>query len=135
MTQRLTPAYEDYIEAIYELCQQGGGQCRSVDVAERLGFSKASVTRATKNLREAGLINQERYGHISLTDAGSEYGRAVLTRHKTLQVFLHEILGVDEKTANEEACKIEHTVSKETMERWTAWIQTCKKCPSRNAEQ
>lgn len=119
----LSSSYEDYIETIYDLSQLGGGTVRSVDVANALGFSKASVARATKNLRELGYIEQERYGEITLTNMGREYGRHILTRHKVLRAFLIDALGVDEKKANEEACKMEHTISEETMSKWIAWYE------------
>lgn len=125
---QLSPAYEDYIEAIYELCEQGGGSCRSVDVAEAMGFSKASVTRATKNLREGGYIEQERYGLITITPKGVEYGRTICNRHHALRTFLEELLGVDPQTANAEACKIEHCVSQDTMDRWSSWMEACRRC-------
>ena len=129
---QLSPAYEDYIEAIYELCKQGDGSCRSVDVAESLGFSKASVTRATKNLREGGYIEQERYGLISITPKGEEYGRTILSRHRALRSFLEDILEINPQTANAEACKIEHCISQETTERWISWMETCRSCQHRH---
>ena len=130
----LSPSYEDYIEAIYDLCDKGGGSCRSVDIAEDLGFSKASVARATKNLRESGYIDMERYGLIHLTEKGEEYGKRILSRHKTLSSFLIDILGVNPEVADEEACKIEHTISQDTMDRWTAWLNTCKICERREVD-
>lgn len=119
----LTPSYEDYIEAIYDLARQGSGSVRSTDVANALGFSKASVARATKNLREMGYINQEHYGEITLTPKGHEYGEHILTRHRVLRAFLIDALGVDETRANVEACEMEHTVSEDTMEKWIAWYE------------
>lgn len=119
----LTPSYEDYIEAIYDLALHGGGSVRSTDVASALGFSKASVTRATKNLRNMGYIEQERYGEITLTPKGMEYGENVLLRHRTLRAFLINALGVDEDTANLEACEMEHTISEDTMNKWVAWYE------------
>ena len=119
--QELTSSYEDYIEAIYDLAVKGDGSVRSVDVADELGFSKASVARATKNLREAGYIEQERYGEITLTEKGEEYGRRILDRHKVLRAFLIDMLGVDKETANAEACEMEHTISQDTMDKWAAW--------------
>ena len=118
----LTSSYEDYIEAIYDLSLKGDGSVRSVDVASELGFSKASVARATKNLREAGYIEQERYGEIHLTEKGKEYGRRILDRHRVLRAFLIDILGVDKETADAEACEMEHTISQNTMDKWTAWF-------------
>lgn len=119
----LTPSYEDYIETIYDLALHGDGSVRSTDVADALGFSKASVARATKNLREDGYIQQEHYGSITLTDKGREYGEHILTRHRVLRAFLIEALGVDESVANDEACEMEHTVSEDTMVKWIAWYE------------
>lgn len=124
--QELTSSYEDYIEAIYDLSLKGNGSVRSVDVAAELGFSKASVARATKNLREAGYIEQERYGEITLTDKGEAYGKRVLERHQVLRAFLIDILGVDVETANEEACEMEHTISQNTMNKWADWFYSQK---------
>lgn len=123
MPQELTSSYEDYIEAIYDLSLRSGGSVRSVDVANELGFSKASVARATKNLREGGYIEQERYGEITLTEKGEEYGKRILCRHHTLRSFLIKVLGVDKEKANEEACEMEHTISQDTMDKWSAWFE------------
>lgn len=119
----LTPSYEDYIEAIYDLALHGDGSVRSTDVADALGFSKASVARATKNLREMGYIEQERYGEITLTPAGKEYGEHILMRHRVLRAFLIDALGVDEEAANREACMMEHAISEDTMDKWIAWYE------------
>lgn len=119
----LTPSYEDYIETIYELAISGNGSVRSIDVASALGFSKASVARATKNLREQGYIEQEHYGEITLTKEGRAYGEHILTRHRVLRAFLIDALGVDEAVANDEACEMEHTVSEDTMNKWIAWYE------------
>lgn len=119
----LTPSYEDYIEAIYDLALHGDGSVRSTDVADALGFSKASVARATKNLREMGYIEQERYGKITLTPAGKEYGEHILMRHRVLRAFLIDALGVDEEAANREACMMEHAISEDTMDKWIAWYE------------
>ena len=119
----LTSSYEDYIEAIYDLASRHGGSVRNVDVAEELGFSKASVARATKNLREEGYIEQEPYGAIHLTDKGRAYGERIIARHWALRTFLTDVLGVESEQANEEACAMEHTVSQDTMDRWVAWLE------------
>ena len=119
----LTPSYEDYIEAIYDLALHGDGSVRSTDVADALGFSKASVARATKNLREMGYIEQERYGEITLTPAGKEYGEHILMRHRVLRAFLIDALGVNEEAANREACMMEHAISDESFEKWRAYIK------------
>lgn len=119
----LSSSYEDYIEAIYDLALHSGGPVRSVDVASALGFSKASVARATKNLREMGYIEQERYGEITLTEAGKEYGEHILMRHRVLRAFLVDALGVGESQANHEACEMEHAISEDTLDKWIAWYE------------
>ena len=118
----LTESYEDYIEAIYDLAMRSDGIVRSVDVAAELGVTKASVARAVKNLREGGFIEQQHYGVITLTDQGRELGERILQRHRVLRAFLIDILGVDEELANDEACRMEHTISQDTMEKWAAWF-------------
>lgn len=119
----LSPSYEDYIETIYELAQHGDGSVRSTDIANAMGFSKASVARATKNLREQGYITQKHYGEITLTPQGKKYGEHIMTRHRVLRAFLINVLGVSSKRANDEACKMEHTISENTMKKWIAWYE------------
>ena len=119
----LTPAHEDYIEALVELEEsQERPDIRSVDIANLLVVSKASVNKALQVLREGGYIEQERYGRITLTDSGRAYGKEIWARHRALRSFLVDDLGVDEETADAEACEMEHTVSQDTMNRWVAWL-------------
>lgn len=120
--QKLTPANEDYLEAIFELCDSGIRSCRSVEVANKLEVSKASVNQAVNALKQAGFIEQQRYGEITLTDEGRAYGGDVLSRHHSLYTFLHDMLGVDAETAEEEACAMEHTISADTMRRWNKFV-------------
>ena len=125
---RLTPAHEDYIEAIVELEEalgEGGEHpgIHSVDIATMLNVSKASVNKALQALREAGLVDQERYGRIFLTEAGRAYGQGIWERHRVLRDFLVYDLGVDPEVADEEACRMEHAVSDDTMARWAAWLE------------
>ena len=120
----LTPAHEDYIEAIVELEEsQNHPEIRSVDIANLLGVSKASVNKAVQTLRDADFIEQERYGRITLTDHGRAYGQEIWGRHNMLlRRFLIDDLGVDPELAEQEACEMEHTVSSETIDRWSAWL-------------
>lgn len=96
---------------------------RPVDVAEKLGVSKASVTKTIGILREKGLVEQPRYGDITLTPAGSEYGQAVLERHNLLFRFLSQEVGIPEEQANKEACLMEHAISDESFEKWIAYLK------------
>ena len=114
----LTKSSEDYLEAIYELAGEENTPVRSVDIAEKLGVSRPSVNNALNILKKEQMVVQEPYGAVSLTCQGALYGQSIYYRHKTLFDFLHQILGVDEEVAEEEACEIEHTISEDTVRRW-----------------
>lgn len=105
---------EDYLEAMLMMKEQHG-YIRSIDIAAELGVTKPSVSYATKRLRENGYITMDRDGLITLTDKGMEIADRIYTRHKTLTTFLTRI-GVDEKTAREDACRMEHDISQATFE-------------------
>ena len=107
-------ASEDYLETML-MMQQQHGYIRSIDVAEHLGVTKPSVTYATKRLRENGYITMDKDGLITLNDSGLQIASSMLDRHHMLTRFL-VTLGVDRKTAEEDACKIEHIISDETFE-------------------
>ena len=113
---RATESREDYLETILILSQERP-YVRSVDVAERLGVTKPSVSRAISLLRTAGMINMDPHdGALTLTEEGRTVAEHVYGRHQLLTKVL-TMLGVDEKTAAEDACRIEHVVSEETMDR------------------
>lgn len=122
----LTMASEDYLESVYRIMVEQDAfetGIRSVDVAEQLGVSKASVNKAITTLKEHGMVEQTRYGRVTLTDVGLEYGKDVWHRHRTLRLFLTEQLGVDEETADDEACLMEHDLSADTMRRWCEYLE------------
>ena len=100
---------EMYLETILRL--QGEKRVvRSVDVAEEMGYSKASVSRAIKILKDNGYVDLEKAGNLALTKEGEAIAKKIFDRHKTLTEFLLQI-GVDKKTAEEDACRIEHVIS------------------------
>ena len=111
---KIQKASEDYLESMLMMKEQRG-YIRSVDVAEHLGVTKPSVTYATKRLRENGYIEMDRDGLITLTDRGMAIAAKMLDRHHTLTQFLIA-LGVDQETAEADACKIEHDISQQTYE-------------------
>ena len=111
----ISPSLEDYLEAVLEVADEAGA-ARTTDVAGRLGVSKASVNQAMGLLVERGLIEREKYGPVYLTNSGVAQARAVLRRHHAIKTFLVSVLGIDENVAEEDACQIEHVVSKETMD-------------------
>lgn len=121
----LTMANEDYLESIYRIMSETGASegVRSVDVAEQLGVSKASVNKALATLKEAGYVDQNRYGRVQLTDEGAVYASHVWRCHRMLRSFLERDLGVDADVADEEACKMEHALSYDTQRRWLDYLQ------------
>ena len=120
---RLTEANEDYIEAIVMLNGGTMDPVRSVDLAKHMGVAKPSINKAVSLLKAEGLVTQEPYGDIYITEAGLEYGLAVLHRHTILTTFLSDVLGVEPELAAEEACRMEHTISADTFERWTEFVE------------
>lgn len=126
---RVSPAHEDYLEAIVELQEQQKADdtntadgVRSVDIAAKLDVSKGSVTTALGVLKEAQLVEQPPYGNVTLTKEGRNYGEKVLNRHHALKGFLTDTLGVDPETAEQEACAMEHIISDSTMQKWIDYL-------------
>lgn len=112
---------ENYLETILMLSRKQS-YVRSIDIANELGFSKPSVSVAMKNLRTSGHILVNEAGHISLTESGQMIAESVLERHKVLSEMLIR-LGVDVEIASEDACRIEHVISKESFEAIKAHIE------------
>ena len=104
---------EDYLETIL-LLKEKIGNVRSIDIVNHLNFSKPSVSVAMKNFRENGYIIMDENGYITLTESGFAIASKTYERHKILTQFLIGI-GVSEKVAREDACKIEHDISEETF--------------------
>ena len=103
---------EDYLERILQL-QEKQEKVISLDIANSMNYSKASVSRAMKNLRENGYILVSSAGVITLTEKGYEIASRIYERHKTIAKVLM-MLGVSEENALKDACKIEHDLSEET---------------------
>ena len=106
---------ENYLETILILSQRKGkGEVRSIDIVNDLEFSKPGVSVAMKNLRENGYITVDKDGYIRLTDKGLEIAEKMYERHTLLSQWLIK-LGVDEKVAVEDACRMEHVISAESF--------------------
>lgn len=112
----MSAAMQDYLEEILNLSARLE-TVRVTDIAERLNLTKASVSQALGQLRAKGLIIQDRYGPVELTERGRYYGKVVRRRHEVLRSFLTEVLKLDRETAEKDACQMEHAVSGETIER------------------
>ena len=111
---KIQESAENYLETILILKNKNGA-VRSIDIANELGFSKPSVSVAMKNLRENGYIEVDSSGYITLLDSGRQIAEKIYERHTTLSKWLVS-LGVDAKTAAEDACRIEHIISSESFE-------------------
>lgn len=111
---------EDYLEAILVI-KKRSGNVRSIDIANELEFSKPSVSIAMKKLREAGHIEVDSDGYITLLSTGKEIAERIYERHSLLtRVFVN--LGVNKEVASQDACKLEHDLSDETFQRIKEYI-------------
>jgi len=122
---KIQESAENYLEAILIL-KNRKGYVRSIDIAAELGYSKPSVSRAMKLLRENDYINMASDGAIHLTAAGQKIAMQMYERHTILAQFLID-LGISEEVAKEDACRIEHVISEETFLRLKAFINTSSK--------
>ena len=124
MPMQIYESSEDYLEAIL-IIQERKGTVHSVDVADYLNYSKASVSIAMKKLRENGYIRMEKNGELILLDSGMAIAERIYERHRILTDFFVRI-GVDEDTAARDACKIEHDLSDTTFTKLKDYISTSK---------
>jgi len=124
----LTASMEDYLEAIWVVGLEKK-VTRVKDIAKRLNVKTSSVANAVKVLSEKGLVHQEPYGYIELTQKGVLRAKEIYEKHKTLYKFFSEILGVESKVAENDACAIEHHIHKETLDRILKFIELVKTCP------
>ena len=109
----LNESAEMYLETIYTLSQKKT-HVRSIDVAESLGYSRASISRAVGLLKKDGYLTMDEDGFLTLTEAGASVARKIYERHTVLAAAL-AALGVDEETAAEDACRIEHVISDKSL--------------------
>jgi len=128
MAGEYSSSMEDYLEAIAML-GEGGRAVRVSRIGQRLKVRMPSVTAALKKLSREGLVEHRRYGYVGLTAEGGRIARDVLYRHRTLTRFLSEALDVDAKTAEEDACRIEHVISPLSLERVIKFIEFIGACP------
>lgn len=117
----MTASLEDYLEAIY--FRGGSGVVRVTDIAEGLGISKPSVHRAIHTLQDKGLVEHEHYGGLTLTEKGLAMAENIAFRHRTIKRFLTQILQVEPELAEEEACRMEHALSQETVDKLARFIE------------
>lgn len=117
---RIHESAENYLETILILSRRKRF-VRSIDIVNELNFSKPSVSVAMKHLRENGHIVMDEDGYITLTEAGNTIANSIYERHQVISALLMK-LGVEDETAKEEACRIEHDISQGTFEKLKVWL-------------
>ena len=115
---QVSASAQDYLEAIFRISARNR-VARSRDIAQALGVTQSSVTTALKQLSSSGLVNYDPYSYVTLTLAGERIGRSVEARHRFLAGFLEGVLGIDAAVADQNACRIEHTLDEEVFARLT----------------
>jgi DtxR family Mn-dependent transcriptional regulator len=124
----ITPTMEDYLEAIFNLAKEKR-VVRVRDIAKRLSVKMPSVTNMLKTLSEKGLIDYEKYEYLELTEKGSAVGQEIDRRHGIFRSFLTDILKIDYDQADEDACRMEHVVSPDTIEAFVDFMEFVNSCP------
>jgi DtxR family transcriptional regulator, Mn-dependent transcriptional regulator len=128
-----TASMEDYLEAI-ALLRKGGNPVKVTAISKMLGVKKPSVTSALSKLSQAGLAVHERYGDVELTPEGARIAKDVYRRHMTLRSFLVDILTLDPKVGEEDACRLEHSLSPASLERLEKFLDFVLTCPRGDPE-
>jgi len=113
---QLSASLEDYLEAIYHIVA-GKQAARAKDIVERLGVHNSSVTQALRSLADKGLVNYAPYDLVTLTEDGQTAAADVVERHAALRSFLVEVLGLPGDLAEADACRLEHGISPDVLER------------------
>lgn len=125
---KLSASLEDYLEAIFQIVS-GKQAVRAKDISARMGVTRPSVTGALHALSEKGMINYAPYDVITLTDEGRDIAEDVVRRHEVIHDFFVTVLSVPEQQANEAACRMEHAVGKELLDRFIRFLEFVESCP------
>lgn len=131
--EELSASLEDYLEAIHHIASEKGA-AKARDIALRLQVRSSSVTGALHNLAKRGLANYAPYDLITLTPEGEELALDVIHRHEALHDFFITVLSVDKTEADDAACKMEHSVSPEIIQRIVQFVKFVQTCPLGGAE-
>ena len=119
---RIHESGENYLETILIL-QSKNGSVRSIDIANELDYTKASISRAMSILKKEGYITMEEGGSIHLTDLGYQMATQIYERHRLLTEYLVKALQVEEETAVADACRMEHVISEESFHKIKDWVE------------
>lgn len=124
-TKNLSSGLEDYLEAIY-IAHKNEKPLKGAELARQLNISRASVSEALGKLVAKGFIKYNSYEAISITQSGIDEALKVYNKHNTLEQFFEKVLGIDQKEAGENACKIEHIISENVLEEMTNFTKFCQ---------
>lgn len=124
----LSSAMEDYLEAIYHL-EQEHRIARVRDIAERLNVRMSSVTSALRTLSSRGLLKYDPHQYISLTEAGVLQAQDIVRKHRVLKRFLVKVLKIEDPSAEDNACRMEHHLDPEVIERLVCFLEFMETCP------
>ena len=131
--EQLSASLEDYLEVIAHIVAEKQ-VARAKGSAAKLQVSRSSVTEAFRSLAKKGLINYAPYEVITLTDKGEEVSADIIRRHQALQDFFIKVLAVDEQTADEGACRIEHAAPRKIIDRMINFVKFVEECPRGGAD-
>lgn len=121
MGMQISSNMEDYLETIH-LLEQERRTVRIKDIAREMRITMPSVSSAVKNLENQGLVTHSRYDSVELTQKGAQIAEAVYKRHRVIKYFLSEVLGLASDIAEKDACRIEHNISEETLDKLIQFI-------------
>jgi DtxR family transcriptional regulator, Mn-dependent transcriptional regulator len=124
----MSPSLEQYVEAIADLLTRDK-VCSVSDIAAQVQVSRPAVSRAVRELSEKELVTHKAYGYVDLTEKGQEIADMLTVRHESVYEFLKDVLQYDEDWADEEACRLEHQVDDNFVERLNALGAVIKKHP------
>jgi DtxR family Mn-dependent transcriptional regulator len=122
----VSPSLEDYLEVILALSEENE-KIRVTDLAAKMRVAKSSVNQAVTKLVELEMLRHELYGPLILTELGAEQARKVRKRHRILEHFFAEVLGIAPDIAGQDACRIEHYISQSTMEKLVEYVDNLLK--------
>ena len=127
VTNKITCSKEDYLRTIFALSKISRS-IRSSDIADKLGITRASVSRMMAVFKESGYIEKEKYGSVILTESGYDIATHIQNRHDLIKAFLIDVLGVTPVIAGKDACRMEHTISPETTEKLNNQFSKLSNC-------
>jgi len=128
MIKKLSQSLEDYLESIY-MISMDNKVVRVKEVAGFLDVKTPSVVDAISKLTDKELVQHEKYGYLELTDTGIKHAKKIYLKHEKIYKFFKDILSVSDDTSRKDACKIEHYISRETMDHMIKFIRFIDTCP------